>query len=419
MHKLIITIALYICVHPVSSQIKIRQGASMDLIVRQKNYPLLMMINQDRTISSALRNDTVLSNFRKTQRARLLSALNDCASNPACMINALFVTPEDMALVAARLNTLSRQGMLKKFIDNVVIPSGAYQWKLKDVPKNEQAGIMWKQDAAGINQVLSVYAIGSRPNYPLIDSNSLGISSNGQFPKGYALQIQQIMRHLPDVDETTGSFMHLQLAAASMFLSMNGRNQASDYEPMELGVNRAPARRADTLSWKRFHYSVILVPGAGPSVKELRLTPEAILRLELAVSAYRKGMAPFIMVSGGKVHPYKTEINEAVEMKQYLTDVLGVPESAVIVEPHARHTTTNLRNASRLMIKYGFPLDKPGLVCTSIGQSSMITGTLPDRCIRELGYIPYKNGNRLNEHLSEFFALNISFQVDADEPIDP
>lgn len=419
MHKLIITIALLICFQPVSSQINIRQGESMDLVVRQKNYPLLMLINQDRTISSTLIKDPVLSGIRKKQRARLLAVLNDCAGNPACMINALFITPEDMVLVAERLNILGRQSMLGKFMANIVIPTGAYQWKLKDAPKDEQAGLMWKQDAEGINHALSVYAIGTRPNYPLIDSNSLGISSTGQYPKGYALQIRQIIGHLLEIDETSESFMHVQLAAVSLFLSMNGRNQAADYEPMEFGVNKSPFRRADTLNWKRFPYSVILVPGAGPSIKELKLTPEAILRLELAVSSYRKGMAPFIMVSGGKVHPYKTEINEALEMKEYLTGVLGVPESAVIVEPHARHTTTNLRNASRLMIKYGFPMEKPGLVCTTIGQSTMITGTLTDRCIRELGYVPYKNGNRLNEHLSEFFALKSALQVDADEPIDP
>jgi len=71
------------------------------------------------------------------------------------------------------------------------------------------------------------------------------------------------------------------------------------------------------------------------------------------------------------------------------------------------------------MIRYGMPIEKPGLVCTTQGQSSMIANTLPSRCMIELGYVPYKNGKRLSSTLAEFYALSSSLQIDADEPIDP
>jgi uncharacterized SAM-binding protein YcdF (DUF218 family) len=31
-------------------------------------------------------------------------------------------------------------------------------------------------------------------------------------------------------------------------------------------------------------------------------------------------------------------------MKRQLVALFGIPESAILVDPHARHTTTNLRN---------------------------------------------------------------------------
>jgi hypothetical protein len=124
-------------------------------------------------------------------------------------------------------------------------------------------------------------------------------------------------------------------------------------------------------------------------------------------------------VSGGKVHPYKTTFNEAVEMKKYMIEQLAIPESAIIAEPHARHTTTNMRNAARLMLKYGIPTDRPGLVSTTRGQSYMIANTLAERCRREIGYSPFRPGKILSESLTEFYALKEAFRIDPEEPMDP
>ena len=419
MNKVIIILLCVISAQTALAQVIIKPGQSVAEIVRLKNYPFLFMVDHDPEVSLILKQDSVLARLRNLKRDKIRSALRDCAAAPFCLTEALRIYPEEIMAIGARLSEISRQNGLGQFIDSKVVPTGAYQWRLEKAAAEDRMQLIWEQDAAGINHVLSVYASGNRPNYPLIDSNSLNISSAGQFPRGYANQLQQIIHHLLDLDSVTGGFMTLQTAAVNLFLSMNGRNQAADYEPMEHGINKPALKRADTLNWKRFPYSVILVPGAGPADHSVKLTPEAIIRMELAVSAYKKGMAPFIMVSGGKVHPFKTEVNEALEMKYYLTHVLGIPESSVIMEPHARHTTTNLRNAARLMIRYRFPTEKPGLACSTVGQSMMITNTLPGRCIKELGYVPYRNGKRLDQHFSEFYVLKTALQADPDEPIDP
>jgi hypothetical protein len=44
---------------------------------------------------------------------------------------------------------------------------------------------------------------------------------------------------------------------------------------------------------------------------------------------------------------------------------------------------------------------------------------MENRCIEELGYPAYKNGNRISETEAEFYPLVSSLQIDFDEPLDP
>ena len=48
---------------------------------------------------------------------------------------------------------------------------------------------------------------------------------------------------------------------------------------------------------------------------------------------FRQKKAPFILVSGGNVHPNLTPYNEALEMKMALMREFGVPENAILVDP--------------------------------------------------------------------------------------
>jgi len=140
----------------------------------------------------------------------------------------------------------------------------------------------------------------------------------------------------------------------------------------------------------------------------------------LAAQRYRAKLAPFIILTGGYCHPFQTPYSEAVEMKKYLTTRLGIPASAIIIDPHARHTTTNLRNAGRYIIEYGLPLDKPALLVTTVEQAdNVISPGFERRNMKELGYLPYRDLKRVSEQDVEFFTVrNVLFR-DPIDPLDP
>ncbi len=107
-------------------------------------------------------------------------------------------------------------------------------------------------------------------------------------------------------------------------------------------------------------------------------------------------------------------------MKKFLMETLKVPENAIIMDPHARHTTTNMRNGVRLLYRYGMPVDKPCLVSTMRSQSySISSDAFVNRCMREINHVPYKIGKRLSETDVEFYPVLDALHIDADEPLDP
>jgi uncharacterized SAM-binding protein YcdF (DUF218 family) len=97
--------------------------------------------------------------------------------------------------------------------------------------------------------------------------------------------------------------------------------------------------------------------GFGPDRTGWDLSPQGRLRVEVAARRHKDGQAPLILVSGDYVHPNQTACCEALEMKKSLIDDYGVPADSIIVEPHVRHTTTNLRNGAPLMYRYGIPFE--------------------------------------------------------------
>jgi hypothetical protein len=206
---------------------------------------------------------------------------------------------------------------------------------------------------------------------------------------------------------------------AQSALELNGRSEAADYEPMTDGVNKNAIAQIKKTNFNNYKYSVIMVPGVGPEDRETELSAGGIIRCRIAAIQFKKGLAPFIVVSGGRVHPYKTKYSEAWEMKKFMVNVLDIPESAIIMEPHARHTTTNFRNCVRLIFRYGMPMDKPAIVSTTKSTLASIIKTLLARCKRELGYEPYKNGQTISDTEAEFYPASLSLQIDFDEPLDP
>jgi len=148
------------------------------------------------------------------------------------------------------------------------------------------------------------------------------------------------------------------------------------------GAWRAPEERATGDVGKRWPF--VIVPGYTPRLGWSRgLHPWAAARLAEAALTVDAGLASTIIVSGGSVH---SDDNEAVLMRQWLLE-RGVDAARILVEPCARHTTTNLRNAGRMVLAAGA---HEALVVTNGAQTYYIgfpwRSSFHLRCLAELGY---------------------------------
>ena len=107
-------------------------------------------------------------------------------------------------------------------------------------------------------------------------------------------------------------------------------------------------------------------------------------------------------------------------MKKVLLAEYHLPEAAVLIDPHARHTTTNMRNAAREIFRDHLPMNKPALVVTDPAQTGYIAGQpFADRCLKELGYLPYQIVSRPSSTSLVFLPRIDSLQQDPLDPLDP
>jgi hypothetical protein len=266
-----------------------------------------------------------------------------------------------------------------------------------------------------MNRAIEVYGLGKAPRYPPIDS----ITGD---PKSEAWRriVQHLVALLQDNRDTLDLTWSGSLRFALELMTLNNRDEAGRFEPMEAGENAAAFRRVKTIDWSRYPYTAIVVPGSGNDRPGVRLSPNGKLRDEIAVKRFREGKAPFLLVSGGFVHPNQTEFAEAIEMKRDLMTRFGIAEDAILVDPHARHTTTNLRNAARLLYRYGIPFDRKALVTTDLSQSQYIEAAgFAKRCSEELGYMPVRLLTRKSVFDLEFLPLAASLQADPADLLDP
>jgi hypothetical protein len=216
------------------------------------------------------------------------------------------------------------------------------------------------------------------------------------------------------------AFFVPSLKAATELLQVQLRDEAARHEPMEASLNAPAYKRAHKLDFAKYPYSSILVPGFGPEEAGVGLSPIGHLELELAVRRYRAGKAPFIIVSGGYVHPNMTPYSEAIEMRRCLIDEFRVPAEAIIVDPHARHTTTNLRNAARLIYRYGMPFQKKALIVTNSYQLNDIAApAFAKRCMSVFGYLPATEYNKISDFDLEYKPALNALTIDPIDPLDP
>lgn len=191
------------------------------------------------------------------------------------------------------------------------------------------------------------------------------------------------------------------------------------YEPLE-EENAAAIEALFDVDWDAFPFVAIVVPGQGPTDATTALNPAGRARADLGYDRWAAGLAPVIVLSGGHVHPDRTTFSEAVEMRRYLVSERDVPASAILIDPYARHTTTNLRDVSRVLARAGVPMDRPVLITTDLFQSTYISsGGFAARCEEELGYRPFEQMARLSSQDLCFAASRESLTLAASDPLDP
>jgi len=220
-------------------------------------------------------------------------------------------------------------------------------------------GLAWGDSARGMNHIIDVYGEGGSPLAPKVDSVAFDVRG-----EPYQLLVHTVVGLLADRRSELQLFFQPTLKFALALLDINKRDEAGRLEPLEQGENAAAFHRVPSIDWSKFPYTAIVVPGQGADRLTWPLAPEGKLRAEIASRRWKENKAPLIIVTGGYVHPNQTPYSEAVEMKRSLITDFGVPADSILIEPHARHTTTNIRNVAREIFRYGMPFHRKALITT-------------------------------------------------------
>lgn len=271
------------------------------------------------------------------------------------------------------------------------------------------------RELRGLNAVLQTYGFGNQTRYPAIDGPVEQVdSADFKALVADAIWLADAGRNDPAVS------LDPSIALAIALIDVNERHDAVEFEPLDQSHNAAPFALARKLDWNRYRYTAIIIPGVGPENPTIPLSARGKLHLQLAARRFAQGDVAFIITSGAAVHPKGSHFVEAVEMRKALIERFHIPADRIVIEPYARHTTTNLRNATRRLSAMGAPLDKPTLIVANASQSRYITS--PEFAARnpaELGYDPGAIGRRLSPYEVEFLPSLRSLRVDPLDPLDP
>jgi len=383
--------------------------------LQDKNFYLLSLMQQTPSVRDALLRSPALTKLT-SDRFALQANLATLLDQPAATYIQYFLWTD--AQIQASADAL--RALYRSDADMRALVSGPLRHSGTSVlfgAKSDEEMLVgtWITEVQSINGILQTYGLGKAPLYPKIDS--ISYDPNSEYYRGV---LHQTAWTVSTTDGDHSLFFEPSLHFALYLLQLNRRDEAARFEPMEAGENAAALALIPKIDWSRYPYSVILIPGMGPEVPGVAISPMGLLHVIAAAKKYSDGAAPFILVSGGFVHPSQTQFSEAMEMKKSLMRDYGIPDSAIIVDPHARHTTTNFRNAAREIYRYKIPFDKPALVTGDIYQTLYIeNANFPKRCLRELGYKCFIELHQVSPVDLEWLPNIQSLQQNPNDPLDP
>lgn len=387
---------------------------SSDSVMKNKLFYFFTILNSETKLKETIEKNKLLKEIYAAQLYRITSSQQYCKSGK-CYAETIRWSDREIEEAGTELIKILEKNGKRQFIVENLKEAGYYNL-FHDLNDTAFIRTVWEYNAHGINRIFYVYLGGDPPTrYAAIDS----ISYKQDDPRF----VQKIDSVLIAIDTQLKNksqipFYEFPIKAALAILDVNGRDEVARYEPLTDGYNAKASMAVRNVDWSLYKYSILLVPGFGPEKEGVRIHEKGIVRCKMAAERFKRGLAPFIVVSGGHVYPFRTPFSEALEMRRYLIEELDIPQEVVIIEPHARHTTTNIRNATRLLYRLNIPDTLPGLVVTDAAQVNMIENLAP-RCIRELGYVPYKSVNVLNENEVEFVPSVQAFQINLEDVLDP
>lgn len=373
--------------------------------VESKNVYFLSLVNTQKELTDAITADTELAALSKKKYEEFKAA----ATLKDKIASAVFSNAEITA-AGKRISALwAENNAFDRLAIDHLSPSGCYISNKRNTVQSFLEGV-WATDAAALNAINRIFGDGSQAAHCDDDRRTATDA-----------QVMDALEEAGSKVNAGSPFYQLALECAKAVLAVNERDgEAVNYEPLNSGCNKAAFEAAKTMDWGSYDYTVIMVPGAGPDDYDTPLHPDGKKRCDIGYGLWKQKLAPFIMVSGGRIHPSKTKYCEAYEMKKYLMGK-GVPEKAIIMEPHARHTPTNVRNMVRVMFRMGIPMDMGGIVaCTA----NVISGTFQNqafmnRCINEYGFLPVSFGKTVTSEAITFYPRTDCLNIYSKDPLDP
>ena len=377
--------------------------------VQDKNFYLLSLFQRHPEVRKLLGEDKTLKKLsdEKLQALRMAASCNDVG----CFDQLLRFRSPTIDTVATELEGLAKRPEFKKLAMNDLRRSGAFI-KYSRQSDAEMLVAAWRDAANGMNRLLSIYCLGNDPLYKEIDKVSFDVSRE-EYRKLLKVKTAEIKLSKDPL------FFEPTLNFALKLLEANRRDEAGRYEPLEESENKACLHNLKKIRWSDYPYSFILVLGAGPQ-DSARLSQTGAKRADQAAQLFLEHKAPLIIFSGGHVHPMQTPFSEAIEMKKYVREKFRIPEKSILIDPYARHTTTNFRNGVRLVFRYGIPADLKGVVTSSEDHITYTTREdFRSRCLKELGYFPVEFITRISPIAAEFKPSVASLFFDVNDPLDP
>ena len=384
--------------------------------VQDQNFYLFTAIQNSPQLISYLENHEELHAIFKNKKKHISASLNPEKMEAKSLIDAYKFSDNEIKNIASILSKeATSNDALNLLITENLRPSGKYE-NFKSLKNPEYISAAWELCAKAINQSLSVYGLGEKGRYHTIDSVSYNVKEKDY--KGALFMWSDMLTHKKEAP--TQLFFQPALDYTLALLYMNHRDESARYEPLITGENEKTIAAITQINFDDFPYSNILILGNGPENNKDVLTALGKLNLQLGVLEYQKKNAPIIIVSGGHAHPFRAPFAEAIEMKKELINRYHIPENRILIDPYARHTTTNLRNAVRLIINSEIPLDKLGLVVTNNGHSDYVgDDSFINRCEKELGYTPAFILERTNSTTVEYQPRIESLHQNPLDPLDP